>query len=78
MSELSPLVIHMAFVSSCVESAARAENTSYIDMYHRMKKVGLVQAYLRELDPVHTQSREYVTNEVIQTLHELESKGITL
>ena len=42
-------------------------------MYNRLKDVGLIQQYVKTLDPVHTQSREYITNEILQTLERLES-----
>jgi hypothetical protein len=44
----------------------------YQEAYHRMKAVGLIHAYLKQLDPLHTQSREYATNEVVDALLRLE------
>jgi hypothetical protein len=44
----------------------------YQEAYSRMKAVGLIQAYLKQLDPLHTQSREYATNEVVGALLRLE------
>lgn len=67
--------IRLGFAASCIEAAAKALGCSYRDVYRRMKRVGLIQRYARQLDPVHTQSREYVTREVIETLQELEAKA---
>jgi hypothetical protein len=41
-----------------------------------MKAVGLIQAYLKQLDPLHTQSREYATNEVVGALLRLEREKV--
>lgn len=65
--------VRMGFAASCIEDAARRVGCSYLEMYHRMKRVGLSQAYASHLDPVHTQSREYVTTEVLETLQRLEA-----
>lgn len=69
---LSELEARMGFASLCVEATAKQANCSYKEMYERLKKVGLIQEYVRRLDPVHTQSREYVVNEILQTLERLE------
>ena len=65
----------MIFASSCVESAARKRNVSTTAMYRRMKSVGLVEGYiLKFYDGLHTQSREYVTDNVLGALDIWESK----
>lgn len=66
--------IRMSFSASCIETAAKRLGCSYKEIYQRMKRVGLIQTYLKRLDPLHTQSREYVTNEVVSTLLRLEDK----
>lgn len=63
-----------AFAASCVEMAARRLGCPYQEVYERMKKVGLIQPYLHQLDPLHTQSREYVTDEVVSALLRLEKE----
>lgn len=70
--ELSELDTRMAFASLCVEATAKQANCSFREMYERLKRVGLIQEYIKHLDPVHTQSREYVVNEILQTLERLE------
>ncbi len=66
--------IRMSFAASCVETAAKRLGCSYQEIYQRMKRVGLIQKYLKRLDPLHTQSREYVTDEVVGTLLRLEDE----
>ena len=69
---LSDLETRLAFASLCVEATAKQAKCSFREMYERLKRVGLIQEYVKHLDPVHTQSREYVANEVLQTLERLE------
>lgn len=57
------------FVSSCIEAAARVRGCPASEMYLRMKRVGLIEKYIWEFyDVLHTQSREYVTEDVLKTL----------
>lgn len=67
------------FVSSCVESAARAVGCPVSQMYLRMKRINLIEDYIWEFyDVLHTQSREYVTEDILKTLKIWEEKaGIT-
>lgn len=70
---LSELEVRMAFASLCVEATAKKVGVSYKEMFDRMKNVGLIQEYVKRLDPVHTQSREYITDELLRTLERLEA-----
>lgn len=70
---LSELEARMAFASLCVEATAKKAGISYKEMFDRMKRVGLIQEYVKRLDPVHTQSRDYVTDEILHTLLRLEA-----
>lgn len=67
------------FVSSCVESAAHAVGCPASQMYLRMKRINLIEDYIWEFyDVLHTQSREYVTEDILKTLKIWEEKaGIT-
>lgn len=57
------------FVASCIESAARAKGCPASEMYRRMKRIRLIEDYIWEFyDVLHTQSREYVTEDVLKTL----------
>lgn len=63
------------FVSSCIESAAKAVGCSVSEMYQRMKRVGMIEKYIWEFyDVLHTQSRGYVTEDVLTTLKIWEKK----
>jgi hypothetical protein len=64
----------VGFTSSCVEMVAKRLGISYLESYERLKAVGLIQAYLKKLDPLHTQSREYATDEVVAALLRLEKE----
>ena len=65
------------FVSSCIGSAARARGCSASEMYRRMKRIRLIEDYIWEFyDVLHTQSREYVTEDVLKTLDIWEKKQI--
>lgn len=64
------------FVSSCIESAARAFGCPASQMYLRMKRINLIEDYIWEFyDVLHTQSREYVTEDVLRTLKIWEEKA---
>lgn len=67
--ELSSDEIKMAFVASCIEGAARKMGVSYREVYERMNNVGMIDDYLLGCyDALHTESREYVTEDVIECL----------
>ena len=63
------------FASSCVEVAARRLNVSATDMYRRMKHVELFCDLIYPCyDTLHTQSRETVTDDVLEALRMRECK----
>lgn len=65
------------FVSSCIESAARARGCPASEMYRRMKHIRLIEDYIWGFyDVLHTQSREYVTEDILRTLDIWEKKQI--
>lgn len=65
----------MIFASSCVESAARAENVPSSEMYKRMKRVGLIEGFIIKCyEGLHTQSRQHVTEDVLGALTIWEAK----
>lgn len=64
------------FASSCIESAARAIGCPASEMYLRMKRINLIENYIWEFyDVLHTQSREYVTEDILKTLNIWEKKA---
>lgn len=69
--------IKLAFAASCVEGAARKLGVPYIEVYNRMKKVDLINKYiLPHYDMLHTESREYLIDDVIECLTNWEKKAI--
>lgn len=66
---LTPTELQLAFVASCIEGAAARLHLPVAEVYQRMKKVGLIENYLMECyDTLHTQSREVVTDDVVESL----------
>ncbi len=63
----------LAFAAMCVDATAQAEGCSSREMYERMKAVGLIHGLTTKLDASHTQSREYVVQDLLQALHRLEN-----
>lgn len=69
--------IKLAFAASCVEGAARKLGVPYIEVYERMKKVELIDNYiLKHYDTLHTESREYLIEDVIECLNKWEKKAV--
>lgn len=65
----------IVFVSSCVESVAQATGQKASDVFRRMQRVGLIHDYLLYCyEALHTESRENVTKDVIETLEYWEQK----
>lgn len=63
------------FTASCIESIADALGISASEAYRRMQRVGLIEGYIwRCYDTLHTQSREYVTEDVLEALETWERK----
>ena len=70
--------IKLAFAASCVEGAARKLGIPYIEVYERMKKVELIDNYiLKHYDTLHTESREYLIEDVIECLNNWEKKAFS-
>ena len=65
--------IKLAFVASCVEGVARRLGIPYIDVYERMKRVDMIDKYIMSnYDVLHTESIEYLIDDVIECLHNWE------
>ena len=68
--------IKLAFAASCVEGAARKLGVPYIEIYDRMRKVDLINKFiLPHYDTLHTESREYLIEDVIECLTNWEKKA---
>lgn len=65
----------LAFAAMCVDAMAKAAGCTSRVMYERMKAVGLIHMLTSRLDASHTQSREYVVQDLLQALHRLEGNA---
>lgn len=75
LTELSHTEVTLVFVASCIESTARRLGKSYQEIYARMKRVGMIENYiLPYYDVLHTESREYVTDNMIECLTTWEAR----
>ena len=73
--ELSHTEIKLAFVAYCIESTARKLDKSYQEIYERMKRVGMIKNYIwPNYEALHTESREHVTDNMIECLTTWEDK----
>ena len=74
--EISNTQVIMAFVATCIETTARWLNTSYKDVYQRMKRVGLIEQYiLPHYETLHTESRENLAAGLVECLNNWEAKN---
>lgn len=57
--------LKLAFAASCVEGLARKMGKPYGEVYERMRKVEAIENYiLKNYDTLHTESLEYVLEDV--------------
>lgn len=77
MIQLPQEEVKLAFAAQCVEGTARKLGVPYIDVYNRMKKVDLINKFiLPHYDMLHTESYEYLIEDVIECLTNWEKKTI--
>lgn len=63
----------MGFIASCIESVASELNLPYFEIFERMERVGLIDNYIfPSYDALHTESRENLTLNLINTLEHWE------
>lgn len=73
--ELSQTEIKLAFVASCIEGTARKLGKSYQEIFEQMNRVGMIKDYIwSNYEMLHTESRENVTNNMIECLTTWEAK----
>ncbi|MBQ5980890.1 MAG: DUF3791 domain-containing protein [Prevotella sp.] len=73
--EISKTQVIMAFIATCIEATARLLNTSYKEVYQRMKNVGLIEHYiLPNYEVLHSESRENIAKGVVECLNNWEGK----
>ena len=69
----------MAFVATCIETTARWLNVPYIDVYQRMKRVGLIEKYiLPHYETLHTESRENLAQGLVECLEETANSSFSI
>lgn len=75
MIEISKTQVVMAFVATCIESTARLLNTSYKEVFQRMKRVGLIERYIiPHYETLHSESRENIAEGIAGCLKEWEDR----
>ena len=67
--KISKEQIVMAFVATCIEITARHLGVSYLDVYNRMERVGMIENYIvPNYEPLHSESREVLAERMIECL----------
>jgi len=65
----------MQFIVLTIETAAKRMNVSTDELTQRLEKQGLIEGRLMKYyDTLHTQSAEYVADDIIETLHNYENE----
>lgn len=73
--EISKTQVIMTFVATCVETTARLLNTSYKEVYQRMKRVGLIERFiLPHYETLCTESRDNLAGVLVECLNNWENK----
>ena len=71
--EISRTQVIMTFVATCIETTARALNTSYKEVYQRMKRVDLIERFiLPHYETLHSESRENLAGVLVECLNNWE------
>lgn len=74
--EIPKTQIIMAFVATCIESTARLLNVSYLDVYQRMKRVGMIENYIiPNYELLHSESREHLAAGMAECLRNWEENN---
>ena len=73
--EISRTQVIMTFIATCVETTARALNTSYKEVYQRMKRVGLIERFiLPHYETLCTESRDNLAGVLVECLNNWENR----
>ncbi len=65
----------MQFMVFVIETAAKKMNIPAEELTQRLEKQGLIEGRLMKYyDTLHTQSAEYVADDIIETLHNYENE----
>lgn len=74
--EISRTQVIMTFVATCVETTARLLNTSYKEVYQRMKRVGLIERFiLPHHETLCTESRDNLAEVMVEYLNNWENRN---
>ena len=72
--EISRTQVMMTFVATCVVTTARLLNTSYKEVYQRMKCVGLIERFiLPYYETLHSESRENLAEVLVECMNNWEN-----
>ena len=73
--EISRTQVIMTFVATCVETTARFLNTSYKEVYQRMKRVGLIDQFiLPHYETLHSESRDNLAEVLVECMNNWEER----
>lgn len=73
--EIQSTQVIMTFVATCIETTARMLNTSYKEVYERMKRVGLIERFiLPHYETLHSESRENLAQVLLECLNHWEGE----
>lgn len=75
IQEMTPQQQRLEFTVYCIESLANRLNCPQKDIYLRMARAGIPQYFIRHDDPLHTQSIDYVMDELQEAIMRSEMKG---
>lgn len=69
--------LKLAFAASCVEGLARRLGEPYTEVYERMSRTGAIENYILPFyDTLHTESREYLLDDVMEYMNNKERSGL--
>ena len=64
--EIPKTQIVMAFIATCIEATTRTLGVSYIEVYQRMKRVGMIENYILPCyETLHKESCENIAQRVL-------------
>lgn len=72
---ISRTQIILAFVSTCIEATARKLGVPYSEVFHRMKRLGMIEKYIYpNYETLHTKSRDNIALDMIECMNQWEAK----
>ena len=74
-TKISHTQVVLTFISTCVEATARTLGVSYIDVFKRMQRLGIIENYIYpNYETLHTESRENIAMDMIDCMNAWEAK----